>query len=201
MWTSAGRLARDHIGGTFWINRRLKVLQRALIADISGQTGISQRESEALVEEHLIGLRPPIYRGPLALHAAPEAVRLLGLLRKDEIPYPDEDWRSVNQLHADYVGLLGTLNTKLRTAQASLVKDIHDQMGWTESEAEAVVDRYLIGSRRSRANPTLYASPEAVALLEHEGILRRRRGPDRTIEQTTPTTPSGHFGGRGSQGR
>ncbi|MGO9466064.1 MAG: hypothetical protein ACLQVF_18130 [Isosphaeraceae bacterium] len=86
-WRSANELCKDYVGGADRFNRALRDLRLSLIADIIEQTGISPEEAAGIVEHNFVRRLGPGEkgkRGPKALYATADAVRLLPIDARSE---------------------------------------------------------------------------------------------------------------------
>ena len=168
-WRSAWELSREYVGFCGTIDQKLKGLRTALLGDML-VAGYSESEAAALVNDQLIGRRKS-KQGPECLAASPEAVRILGLTRRDEaIRAKPRTWRSGHELKKEYVGGSIAINKRMAVIQRALLGDMV-AAGYSESEAAALVDDHLIGCKRPKqGRECLAASPEAVRIL---GVRRK----------------------------
>jgi hypothetical protein len=94
---------------------------------------------------------------------------------KGEYPPAPAGWFSGSGLRsAGYKQSSTTINRKLAELRRDLINDTH-AAGIRRDIAAEIIEQHLIGKKRSARGPAaLHASPEAIALLERDGILTHK---------------------------
>jgi hypothetical protein len=186
-WRSASQMKQASRHGIPVLSRTLAAVRDELIAEAYAASH-SPDEAKAYVEREKVGYHKPKAGGISALYAAPEVWAIVF----DRLPPPaPENWRSYAQLHRDgYRSGPGRLSRKLASARNTLIGDMASA-GFDQALAQSLVDTHLIGCKNppgSRGTGTLYASPDAVAWMERENILRR--GAAGKLQEERPSNSS-----------
>jgi hypothetical protein len=170
-WQSSFDLGKTYVGNADTIRHRMSRLREAIIHDIADQMHCSEDQATALVDAHLIGMRKPP-AGCEALAVSSDAVPLLGLTQRSDVPPPKpEGWRSAVSLARDHHACAVRLNRLLQETHDALVQDMI-ATGYSNSDAVALVENNLIGQKTPfRGRAALYASPQAVRILEEDGCF------------------------------
>jgi hypothetical protein len=156
---------------------RLRALRASLIVRYASHSPghpWAIEDAERQVQESLVG----VWRygnGRPTLYASPCVAGLLALAPLGEmLPPPSPGWRSANQLRRTHAGGNREIERKLAAFRNHRIAE-QIASGRDPAEAEAEVESILVGMRKPRTGPAaLYASPEAVHILEVQGTLRPR---------------------------
>ena len=175
-WKSASQLAElGYVGGRRVIERKMRKLQERLIKE-KQDAGLAEEEAVEHIENTVIGTKKP-GRGPSTLHASSEAVEMLGLRHRDQpvARGSRETWKSAYDLTQDYQAARPTIVRRLKKLRSSLLR-LFVTKGMEIGAAERKVIDEFIDEREKRfdCEPVMYASPEAVQLLERDGLARRK---------------------------
>jgi hypothetical protein len=173
-WKSVRQLDSEGVaGGIHLIRSRLEKLKEDL-TDRFVSEGLTEREAIARIESEFIGVKSRPGGGAYGLYASPDALAMANL--KCTLPRVASTWRSANQLvhRREAKGSVLAVKQKLKTLREELIRDAVAK-GSSENEATATVDRDLVGYRNTGlgSQEALYASPDALRMLQDKGVLVR----------------------------
>lgn len=173
-WRSVSQMRQEGKGAPDFLKNELEKLQETLVFEAIG-SGLSDSDARAFVEENQVGIRKSAQGGPATLYASPEVWERLF----DELPPPaPANWKSYCQLvKLGYRGGVGAIRNRLEFARSEFIENIAAS-GYDKAEATALVDAHLISRRRPSKGTgasAVYASTDAVAILERDGLLKKRK--------------------------
>ena len=174
-WESGSSLRRkDYVGGVDVLHNKIVELRSRIVESLV-KGGFDKQKVEALVERNVIGIRQPAKGGAPALYASPEAIDLLIINKKtDRVPLKAAPgWLSSKGLSDQFVGGNEDITTKLEQCKDALVQCLTEN-GFNIDEAASIIDHNLVGIRNSPRSDALYASADAVLMMEREEVIKRR---------------------------
>jgi hypothetical protein len=164
---SANVLESSYVGSAKTIYIKIVELSEQLTQDIMQSLKCDADAAKSLVENHLAGYRNSQF-GQDTLYASEDVVRLLDLKpRTTSAPSPNIHESSSFMLSQIYKGGHTAIQRKMEQLSEKLQTDIKNTLNCDNETAKNLIEHHLIGLRKpSRSSETLYASDDAVRLIE-----------------------------------